>query len=1647
MRNLYLLAALLFAVLLTGTEARIFLTIDNFLDRPAPLILVVPADDNDEYWWSPYEGTYDAYQPGRLPKAGYQNFEGALGGQRDLVIGWEGATPAGSVAVITVANRQGSIAFPLGYAGGAYFQYDGDDFNGANAATTPFPGARLNALPGMGSHVNTTSYPERNSDGQTVDFTSAGRALGIYVGVVADHQVFYFFDALDKNEHFNTLQFQPPASEDTPTIFFFPYTTVRVNTADLNAWSLAPGTAANQFDWTRVAAFQVRIWTFQSSQGNNGSSDAVDSSFSFLNIFGYVITGNVQQDCECNGIGEGALQNVQMNIFRTTAPTTLLDTTLTDVNGDFSFAGSFMVHQASYNVCFNDLAADRCTPASGCFTVTLTNFQDPAKLQYFLTTAASLIPPQDRTVNCGDCTTTTCLGTATRVDCVGGSVPINTFSDARSGTCPVTIRRTFTDSGISVTQTITIVDNVSPVITTQASSVNIQCPGGTPTLNTWISTQGGAVATDCSSFTWTNNWDNQQITGCGAKTVTFTATDACANPGSSTTATYSIIDTQFPVVTTQAQAATAQCNANGSDFTALNTWLNSQGGAVASDNCGTVTWTNNYVTGTLTRGCANSVPVTFTASDRCGNTVTTQSTFSINDNSAPVITTQASNQNVECSSSNNQFNAWLSNNGGAVATDVCFGTTGLIWTNNFSGSAPNGCNGSSGSVTFSVTDNCAAGNTARTTATFTTTDTQAPVITTPASPLSIDCASGTSTQLNTWLSTNGGAVATDACTAVTWSNNFNSQTVNCASTPVTFTASDQCATPRTARTTANFSIVDNQAPTFSPAPTSATVECGPTAQASFTAWLNSNAGASVFDNCSSAQQITVTNDWPVGTLPAVNCLSTATVRFQATDPCQNRSPLATATFTISDTTPPTITTFASDRTVSCDSTSTSQYNSWVSTRGGAQATDCNAVTWSNNAPAQPSFNGCTGSTTVTFTARDSCALTSVTVATFTIQDDAAPTLTTPASDRQEECTGNNGSTGVNAWLSSRGGAVATDACSAVTWTNNFTSLTGGCVASATVTFTATDGCGRSVSTTATYTVSDTRGPVITTPAQNRVVPCNDETQSEAIDWVNSNGGAVASDSCAPQDITWTHSLYGEIIECDFATVTFTATDSCGLSSSTTATFTSVDNSAPTFSPPASDLSVECNGTGNIQSYSSWIASNGGAVALDECALSFTWTNNAPASGPVGCGIQTVTFTVTDNCNNSARTTATFRVIDTISPTIDPLPSDLIVACDGTGNTADLNAWTASRGGASAFDVCTAVPTWTVTPGSQTGSSCGLSRPYTFRAADACGNAATATANFIITDFDEPILTTPVEDVAFQCDGNGNVNNIQQWLNSNGGGVARDACQSSVVWDNDYPGSGPLSCSSILVTFTIDDGCGNTITDQALLTIADDIPPIFTEFPDDVTVTCDADVSVEALGSAIAVDTCAGAIVVGLQEFSEDEPPIGDCPGDHIITRRWTAADECGNLVTQDQIITVQIIRSSGPCDPEDCECDQCCPSPAASDCLPAPCNATPCIAAPCQASACTCPSTSSKMAEARGVDVQVPEDLIQPLPQCKPVYIYVNDDDDTNNGEVAADGAPTNQRMIVTNEPLHENAIKNKSPASTLTVSFLLVLLAVLSLF
>ncbi|MCF6130622.1 hypothetical protein L1S35_13155, partial [Flavobacterium sp. AS60] len=205
-------------------------------------------------------------------------------------------------------------------------------------------------------------------------------------------------------------------------------------------------------------------------------------------------------------------------------------------------------------------------------------------------------------------------------------------------------------------------------------------------------------------------------------------------------------------------------------------------------------------------------------------------------------------------------------------------------------------------------------------------------------------------------------------------------------------------------------------------------------------------------------------------IPTIGCANTGTYTNEWTvlDDCGNGSAVFTQIITVVDTTAPTIDTPAANATVQCDGQgNTEALQAWLSSNGGATASDsCSNVTWSNNFSTLSDDCGNTGTATVTFTATDGCGNATSTSATFTIEDTTAPTIDTAAANATVQCDGQGNTEALQAWLSSNGGATASDVCSNVTWTNSFDALSDGCgnTGSATVTFTATDDCGNATTT-------------------------------------------------------------------------------------------------------------------------------------------------------------------------------------------------------------------------------------------------------------------------------------------------------------------------------------------------------------------------------------------------------------------------------------------------------------------------------------------------------------------------------------------------------------------------------------------------------
>ena len=171
--------------------------------------------------------------------------------------------------------------------------------------------------------------------------------------------------------------------------------------------------------------------------------------------------------------------------------------------------------------------------------------------------------------------------------------------------------------------------------------MTVECDGmgNDNDLQTWLANIANAGAADvCSGILWEYDLVSAE-SGCGitgTQLYRFTVIDECGN-SSTSEGVFTIEDTAAPVITegSDYNGECDQSNANNDDE--LLSWLNNNAGAMASDICGTFTWSNDYHIDNWVDGCndSRSIDVTFMATDECGNTSTVTYNFSTGDNTSP----------------------------------------------------------------------------------------------------------------------------------------------------------------------------------------------------------------------------------------------------------------------------------------------------------------------------------------------------------------------------------------------------------------------------------------------------------------------------------------------------------------------------------------------------------------------------------------------------------------------------------------------------------------------------------------------------------------------------------------------------------------------------------------------------------------------------------------------------------------------------------------------------------------------------------------------------------------------------------------------------------------------------------------------------
>ena len=505
------------------------------------------------------------------------------------------------------------------------------------------------------------------------------------------------------------------------------------------------------------------------------------------------------------------------------------------------------------------------------------------------------------------------------------------------------------------------------------------------------------------------------------------------------------------------------------------------------------------------------------------------------------------------------------------------------------------------------------------------------------------------------------------------------------------------------------------------------------------------------------------------------------------------------------------------------------------------------------------------------------------VQTIEVQDTTAPVFTDVPNDQSNQCE------------EAPYSAAASDNCGSIVITesrevisedtcDNYEHL---------VTLTATDECGNSADYQFTIVVQDTEAPAFV------------ESLPESMDLVCSDGipaaaMITATDNCDQVSVEFTE-LIEDTDPCSFfITRTWSVTDCSGNVAEHIQLLSIVDDAPPVFtSLPEPFVLLEADDAcfADVSPEALGIPE-----AEDTCSgMMLTFEDSDTDLECDGNVSFERTWMATDECGNSATFIQFVAIEDTTSPVIVLQPEDLFVECDGTGNLALVQDWLANSGGALAEDNCSDVEWTNDFIGVENG--CGLTGTtlVTFAANDACGNSSSTSAILTIQDTSQPEFLLDPQNLTVECNGEGNENELNDWLNTNGGAVAEDAC-GDISWEvlSDTIQEGCSNGFAVTAIFIAIDACGNSSSASAFFTVIDSTGPVFTLAPDDQANECEEQPYVY-----VAEDICGAADVEETRQvIFEDE--CGNY--EHEVT--LTASDICGNVT--EHVFTILVQDTTAP---------------------------------------------------------------------------------------------------------------------------------------
>ncbi|MBA0885603.1 HYR-like domain-containing protein, partial [Flavobacterium undicola] len=337
------------------------------------------------------------------------------------------------------------------------------------------------------------------------------------------------------------------------------------------------------------------------------------------------------------------------------------------------------------------------------------------------------------------------------------------------------------------------------------------------------------------------------------------------------------------------------------------------------------------------------------------------------------------------------------------------------------------------------------------------------------------------------------------------------------------------------------------------------------------------------------------------------------------------------------------------------------------------------------------------------------------------------------------------------------------------------------------------------------------------------------------------------------------------------TRTWTAKDACGNESSKSQVITVKDTTAPVLSEAPADLTAECSAVPQAATL----------TATDNCdanpVVSYKEVKSNISETCASNYTLTRTWTAKDACGNESSKSQVITVKDTTAPVLSEAPADLTAECSAVPEAATLTA----------TDNCDANPMVSYKEVKSNisevfASNYTLTRTWT--AKDACGNESSKSQVITVKDTTAPVAPV-LADVTGECSATATAP------------TTTDNCKETAITGTT---NDPLTYNTQgthIITWTFDDGNGNTTTATQKVIVKDVTAPVAPVLAD-VTGECSATAT-----TPTTTDNCKETAITG----TTNDPLTYNTQGTHIIT--WTFDDGNGNTTTATQKVIVKDVTA------------------------------------------------------------------------------------------------------------------------------------------